>query len=167
MEKTATVKLNYLRMTPRKVRAVADLLRGLSVNEAEAQLFLQRRRPAKPLLKLLRSAVASAKNGKLNVDKLVIGSIRVDQGPMLKRHLPRARGMATPIQKKMAHVMLVLREEETLAKPRFIVLPPEKKVKKEKRARVKEEKPRVEERSTPAREKRPGFWRRMFRRKSV
>jgi len=87
-----TVKLNYLRMAPRKVRAVAGLLRGVPVNEAEARLLFERRRPAKPLLKLLRSAITSAKtNQKANPDKLVIETITVDGGPMLKRSLPRAR----------------------------------------------------------------------------
>ena len=54
--------LSYLRIAPRKTRSVANLIKGLSVNEAEAQLLVERRRPAKPLLKLLRSAVANAKN---------------------------------------------------------------------------------------------------------
>src|SRR3989344_2616746 len=59
-----TVKLNYLRIAPRKVRSVADLLRGLSVNEAEAQLMLVRNRAAVPLRKLLRSAVQNLQNNK-------------------------------------------------------------------------------------------------------
>src|SRR3989344_2295145 len=96
-----TVKLNYLRMAPRKVRSVADLVRGLSVREAEAQLLNIRRRPAGALLKLLRSWVASIKNNKhLNEEKFYIESFRVDGGPMLKRSLPRARGSASPIKKK-------------------------------------------------------------------
>ena len=90
--KQPTAQLRYLRIAPRKVRSVADLIRGLPVQDAEAQLMVQRRRPAKPLLKLLRSAVANAKNNKQNADHLFISEIRVDQGPMLKRMLPRARG---------------------------------------------------------------------------
>src|SRR5271157_1596534 len=97
--KPQTAKLSYLRMAPRKVRSVADLIRGLSVNEAEAQLLVQRRRPAGALLKLLRSAVANVKNNdkQANIEHLFISEIRVDQGPMLKRFLPRARGSASPI----------------------------------------------------------------------
>lgn len=115
-------KLNYLRIAPRKVRSVGDLIKGLSVNEAEAQLLIQRRRPAKSLLKLLRSAVHNAKNNKhLNADYLFVASVRVDQGPMLKRSLPRARGSASPIQKKMSHVTLVLGVNESL-KPRFKIV---------------------------------------------
>ena len=84
-------KLNYLRMAPRKVRLVASLLRGLSVNEAEAQLILMRKRAAKPILKLLRSAVAGAKSKKgMDIDKLIVSSIMVDGGPMLKRYMARA-----------------------------------------------------------------------------
>ena len=122
---TQTVKLNYLRMAPRKVRSVASLIRGLSVNEAEAQLLAQTRRPSKVILKLLRSAVASAKNKQMNVDHLFVQEIRVDQGPMLKRFLPRARGSASPIQKKMSHVILTLGVNEALT-PRFKIVTPKK-----------------------------------------
>src|SRR3989344_9371161 len=115
-----TVKLNYLRITPRKVRSVADLLRGLSVNEAEAQLMLVRNRAAVPLRKLLRSAVQNLKNNKkLDSTNFYVETIKVDGGPMLKRSLPRARGMATPIQKKMSHVTLVLAENLGLKSSRF------------------------------------------------
>ena len=110
-----SAKISFLRMAPRKVRSVGDLIKGLSVNEAEAQLLVQTRRPSKPLLKLLRSAVANAKNNKVgNVEHLFVSSVRVDGGPMLKRMLPRARGSASPIQKKMSHVTLVLGVNENL-----------------------------------------------------
>jgi large subunit ribosomal protein L22 len=162
-----TVKLNYLRMAPRKVRSVGDLLKGLSVNDAEAQLMVQSRRPAKPLLKLLRSAVANAKNNKRwNPDHLFIMSVRVDGGPMLKRMLPRARGSASPIQKKMSNVTLVLGLNENLkpkykiVTPKKIKLPPgEEKSTKKKRVPKIVEKERVED-------KKPGFFRKMFSRKA-
>src|ERR1700734_2859952 len=121
-----TAKLNFLRIAPRKVRSVADLVRGLSVNDAEAQLLVQRRRPAKSLLKLLRSAVSNAKTNKqLNPDHLFIKEIRVDQGPMLKRILPRARGSASPIQKKMSHVTITL-GVNTKLNPKYKIVPPKK-----------------------------------------
>ena len=108
MEKEYTAKLSYLRMAPRKVRSVGDLIKGLPANEAEAQLLMQTRRPSKPLLKLLRSAIANAKNnGLADLHHLYVASVRVDGGPMLKRMLPRARGSASPIQKKMSHVTLM------------------------------------------------------------
>lgn len=160
-------QLNYLRMAPRKVRAVGDLIRGLAVNEAEAQLLFERRRPAKSLLKLLRSAVADAKvNARLNPAKLYVQDIRVDQGPMLKRYLPRARGTASPIQKKMSHVTLVLGENEKLASPRFKMIVPKKvKLPPGTQPKTKKEKP-AKEATTKAAPKPSGFFRKMFSRKS-
>ncbi len=166
--KKPTAHLNYLRIAPRKVRSVADLLKGLPVTEAEAQLLVSSRRPAKPLLKLLRSAVNSAvRNSHLNQDKLYIEDIRVDQGPMLKRILPRARGVATPIQKKMSHVILALNENPELKPSRFKIIVQKKskkaveEVKKEKKRST--EKPEVE----TIQPKKPGFFKKIFRRKAV
>ncbi|MBI2033553.1 MAG: 50S ribosomal protein L22 [Candidatus Liptonbacteria bacterium] len=162
-------KLNYLRIAPRKVRQVADLIRGLPVNEAEAQLLFQRRRAAKPLLKLLRSAVANAKNNeRLDIEKLYIESLLVNQGPILKRSLPRARGMATPLQKKSSHVTIVLSEKPEL-KSRFKIIY-EKKIKlpPEEKGKAKKEQPIKEHRETRvSKEKKPGFFTKIFRRKSI
>lgn len=160
-------------MAPRKVRLVADTLKGLRIDEAEAQLLLQPRRAAKPLLKLLRSAVSNAKNNqKLNADTLVIQSIRVDQGPMLKRSLPRARGSASPIQKKMSHVYLVL-EESIKPQPqkRFTIIVPKKvkDVSGKKTVKISKEKSKpqvVSELPKPVQEKQ-GVFRKYFQRKSV
>ena len=105
---SAKAKLKFLHMTPRKVRLVASVLRGMQVRRAEGELMFRRNRAAEALLKLLRSAIANAKNLKLNEETLVVSEIRVDQGPMLKRFLPRAMGRATPIQKKMSHITIVL-----------------------------------------------------------
>ena len=83
--KQQTAQLNNLRIAPRKVRFVADLLRGLTVTEAEAQLLIHNRRSAAPLLKLLRSAVANAVNNqKISPDSLRVKEIFVGQGTMLK-----------------------------------------------------------------------------------
>jgi|SRR3989344_3333782 len=169
MEKQVA-KLNYLKMAPRKVRLVANVLKGLSVNEAEAQLFLQPRRAAGPILKLLRSAVANAKNNrKLAVDKLIVENIRVDQGPMLERFLPRARGSASPIQKKMSHITLTLAESEKAVTKKFSIVV-EKKTKKGVRAKTggDSKKERADEKAIekPGKEK-PGIFKRFFRRKSV
>lgn len=114
-------------MAPRKVRSVGDLIKGLPVNEAEAQLMVQTRRPSQPILKLLRSAVANAKNNGLsNTDHLFVSNVRVDGGPMLKRILPRARGSASPIQKKMSHVTLILGVNEAQTS-RFTIVSHKKK----------------------------------------
>lgn len=162
-----TVKLNYLRMTPRKVRSVADLIKGLPVDEAEAQLLSQRRRAAAPILKLLRSAVANIKNNKhMNSEKFYVESLRVDQGTMLKRYLPRARGTATPIQKKGSHITMVLSENPDLKPPRFkIVVPKKVKLPPGEEKPAKKKKAPKEEKAV-AEPKSPGFFKRMFSRKS-
>jgi large subunit ribosomal protein L22 len=159
-------KLNYLRIAPRKVRSVGDLVKGLSVNDAEAQLMIQRRRPAQALLKLLRSAVSNAKNNKkLNVEHLYVVTIRVDGGPMLKRMLPRARGSASPIQKKMSNVTLILGVNENLKNKYSIVVP--KKVKApsgEAKARpAKEKREKTPDENQPVdKNRKQGFFKRMF-----
>ncbi|MBI4094249.1 MAG: 50S ribosomal protein L22 [Candidatus Liptonbacteria bacterium] len=170
--KEQSAQLKYLHMAPRKVRAVADLIRGLSVNEAEAELRYARRRGAKPLLKLLRSAVANAKqNQRLLPEKLVVSRIEVGQGPMLKRMLRRARGMADPIQKKMSHVRIILAERSQLPSPRFTILVA-KKVKTPEGERPKRRKgaPKKEavsrEETVPVQQAGRGLFRRIFRRKT-
>ena len=128
---TASAILRYLRISPRKVRLVANVVKNLPVNEAEAQLMLHPRRPAATILKLLRSAISNAKNKKLDESKLVISDIRVDQGPMLKRWIPRAQGRATPIHKNTSHVVITLKEGEKSVQSRFVT--EIKKVKKTKK----------------------------------
>lgn len=174
--KEQRVRLRYLHIAPRKVRSVAGVLKGLSVNEAEAQLLMNPRRPSLALLKLLRSAVANAKhNSQLSPERLFIKEIRVDQAPMLKRYMPRAMGRASRIQKKSSHIILVLAESEKLRAPRFKITKPErvsKKEKIEKGRRMKQEEemkkpkaPEEKERQKPA--EKPSFIRRIFRRKVV
>lgn len=109
-----TAKLRHLRIAPRKVRLVADLIRGKSVREAETLLQFQIKRGAKPIQKLLKSAVANARNNfKLSEENLYISKITVDEGPKLKRWRARARGRAYPIQKKTSHITLILDELKT------------------------------------------------------
>jgi len=167
---TYTAKANYIRMTPRKLRAVAGLLRRLPVNEAEATLMLQSRRAARPLITLLRSAVANAKNiGRVKREQLFIETLTVDQGPMLKRFLPRARGSASPIQKKMSHVTLVLgtyaeerKEKFTIVVKKKIKLPDGSK--KEKKAKS----PAHESgESTVKKPEKRGMFGKVFRRKAI
>ena len=165
---TYSAKLSFLRQAPRKVRSVGDLIKGLPVNEAEAQLLMTTRRPSKALLKLLRSAVANAKNTKsVDPQHLFVSSVRVDGGPMLKRMLPRARGSASPIQKKMSHVTLELGVNEKL-KSRFTIVPPKKtKLPPSEDRRAKGKKPQVPEKAEPRSKQAPGFWKRRFGRKVV
>lgn len=125
------VKLNYLRIAPRKVRLIADLIRKKKVDEAEAILNFARKKGAEPLLKLLKTAIADARhNFQLEPNNLYISKITVDQGPKNKRWRARARGAAYEIQKKTSHITLVLDE-----------IASGEKVKKAKKARkVKETK---------------------------
>lgn len=107
----ATAKLMYLRITPRKVRAVADLIRGQKVGQALAQLAYVEKRAAEPLGKLLRSAIANAdqaSKGAVDVDTLYVKSLMVDQGPSLRRFMPRAMGRAFKILKKTSHIVMVV-----------------------------------------------------------
>jgi large subunit ribosomal protein L22 len=106
-----TAKLNYLRIAPRKVRLVANLIRKKKVEEAQNILNFTVKKAAKPLLKLLNSAVANARNNlQLDPSNLYISKITIDEGPKYKRWMPRARGRATEIQKKTSHVTLILEE---------------------------------------------------------
>ena len=108
--------LRYLRIAPRKVRLIADLIRGKSVEEAQTILRFTNKGGTTPLLKLLNSAVASGvHNFQLDPGNLYIAKLLVDEGPKLKRVYPRARGKADQIQKKTSHVTLVLDERENRA----------------------------------------------------
>ncbi len=198
-------KLNYLRIAPRKIRLVADMIRRKKVEEAQIILGFAKKRGARPLLKLLNSALANAKNNfQLDADNLYISKITVDEGPKLKRWMPRARGRASEIQKKTSHITLILNEikpsskkkkgekKQDLSRTRLgkrtsssKILP--KKEKKEsllKKAenkklesaageeKVREE--RTERKFKPKdvskeilRPKRPGVFKRIFRRKSI
>lgn len=165
--KQQTAQLNYLHIAPRKVRQIADLVRKLPVKEAEAQLMLNPQRACVYVLKLLRSAIANAQNQKMDKSRLFISKIIVNQGPMLKRSLPRAMGRATPLQKKMSHVLIVLEESEKSATERFKITPPLKKEKKVKKSAVKTPKAKTSEEARVKKPERVGFFQKMFRRKTV
>ena len=105
----------HIRIAPRKVRTVVDTVRGKSVSQAMSILAFTRKKAALPVQKLLKSAVANAaeNNGISDVDTLVIDRIVIDEGPTLKRFMPRARGRATPIRKRTSHIRIILRERGT------------------------------------------------------
>lgn len=104
-------KLNYLRIAPRKVRLVIDLVRGQTVDRAESQLRFLPQKSAKPILKLLNSAMANAKtNFNKNAENLYVKIIKVDGGPPLKRSRPRSRGRTNRIRKETSHITLILDE---------------------------------------------------------
>ena len=111
MESKATVR--YIRITPRKIRLVTELVRGKRINEALTILkFNSRKRVAKTLSTLLESAVANAEQkGRIDVDNLYIKKLVVEQGPTLKRYMARAKGAGTRINKKTSHISVVLEEK--------------------------------------------------------
>ena len=111
MEATATLK--YLKASPQKVRLVADLVRGLKVEEALSILRFTRKSCAKDLEKLLRSAVANAENKENapDVDELVVSKIYVNEGPREKRIQPAPMGRAYQIQKRKSHVTVHVSDE--------------------------------------------------------
>ena len=109
----STAHLMNLRMTPRKVSVVIDLVRGKPVEAALNILKFTKRAAAVPVAKLIKSAVANATDlskGEVDVDRLFVKSITVDQGPTLRRYMPRAMGRATRINKKSSHVHVTVAE---------------------------------------------------------
>ena len=110
--------LRLARVSPQKARLVADLIRGKDVSQAIEVLQFSKKKSAGMIRKLIESAIANAEhkaerdNVALDIDDLFIKEIFVDQGPTLRRFRPRARGMATRIQKKTSHITVVLDEGE-------------------------------------------------------
>lgn len=119
-------KLNYLRISPRKTRLVVDLLRGMEVERAKTQLAFSTKRVSVPILKLLNSAIANAKNNfSKSGEGLYIKKIYVDQGPTYKRFRPRARGVVGRINKRTSHISIILDERrpmQTERRPRRRIL---------------------------------------------
>lgn len=104
-------KAKFIRMSPKKVRLLANLVRGLNVEDALVQLQFNKKLATLPLGKLLKSAVANAEeNEDLKRNNLFVKEITVDGGPTLKRWMPRAMGRATPLIKRSSHITVVLGE---------------------------------------------------------
>lgn len=102
-------ELKYARIAPRKVRLVANLIRGMSARRAQLELAHRTKRASGTLYKLLRSAVANAThNFALAEDDLYVKELRVNPGPMLKRSRARAFGRAFPVRKRTSHVTILL-----------------------------------------------------------
>lgn len=107
----AKAQLNNYRQSPRKVRLVADAVRGKKVEEAITTLSFIPKRSALPLQKLLASALANAKNLSLPTENLVIKEISVNAGATLYRRRPRSKGMANPIRKRTSRISVTLAEK--------------------------------------------------------
>jgi large subunit ribosomal protein L22 len=110
----AKAVLHLARVSPRKARLVADLIRGRDVEEALEVLAFNNRKPSALFKKLVESAVANAEykadreGVRLDIDGLVIKTAVVDEGPVLRRWRPRARGMATRVNKRTSHITIVV-----------------------------------------------------------
>jgi large subunit ribosomal protein L22 len=118
----ATAILNNHRQSPRKVRVVADLVRGKDVKVASDSLAFAGKKAGEPLRRLLQSAIANAKNLNFNTDHLFVKEISVNAGKIMYRRQPMARGRAFPLRKRVSTIKIVLEERQP------------KKTKKEKMA---------------------------------
>jgi large subunit ribosomal protein L22 len=163
----AIAKLNNLRIAPRKVRLVVDMVRGKKTDRAQNILKFAKQQSAENVLKLLNSAIANAKNNlQLDPDNLYISKITVDGGPVLKRWMARAKGQTYDIKKRTSNVTVILGE-----------IVEGKKIKKSETAQEKKEEAKTEkkqQKQTAAKEKldikKPKVEmgkQRFFRRKSV
>lgn len=118
--------LNHLRISPRKVRLVVDLIRGMDVKEAKAQLKFLTKRVAGPILKLLNSAVANAgQDFDVEENNLFISNIQVNEGPPLKRWRARAMGRAATILKRTSHINLILETKKEVKRKKIKASKPE------------------------------------------
>lgn len=108
----------HVRMSPRKVRLVVDLIRGRAVNEAYSILMFSKKAAAEPVGKTLRSAVANAQvkaeggGEHVDVDDLYVREVFVDEGPTLKRFRAAAMGRAAPLRKRTSHITVVVDSKE-------------------------------------------------------
>lgn len=171
---SVTVRLNNLRIAPRKVRMVTDLIKGKTVQDAETLLNFLAKRSALPVDKLLKSGIATAKHDfGMDESNLYISKLFVDEGPKLKRWRARARGSAYEIQKKTSHITLSLDEIKKTGKTaRKTILKNEQPVsmeaEPEKQDKVaKTEKSKVRPEFEVTRPKVGKGIRRIFRRKAI
>lgn len=104
-------KLSYARIGSQKARLIADMVRGKDVNDVVRFLSYENKKAGKMILKLVQSAVANAEQKQvIDVDNLYLKTICVDEGPHIKRFMPRAQGRATEIKKRTSHIRVVLDE---------------------------------------------------------
>lgn len=109
----AKAHLKHVRISPRKVKIVCDLIRGKNVGNAAAILMHTPKAASEPLLKLLKSAAANAENNhNMNTDLLYVAEVFACPGPVMKRVRPRAQGRAFRILKRTSHITIVLKEKE-------------------------------------------------------
>jgi large subunit ribosomal protein L22 len=105
------VKNRFIKMSSKKLRLVANLIRGAKVDVALNQLKFANKKAVEPIAKLLKSAIASAEHDfEMDKNNLFVKEIRIDEGGMLKRWTPKAHGSATPIRKRLSHINIIVGE---------------------------------------------------------
>jgi large subunit ribosomal protein L22 len=105
--------LRHIRMTPLKVRRVANLVKGKTVEDAQNILSVDTHAASPVLAKVIKSAAANAVNNEgADEDRLVVKTVMIDKSKTLKRYLPRSRGRADQIKKRMSHITVVVEEKE-------------------------------------------------------
>ncbi len=109
----AVARVRNLRGSARKARLILDLIRGKSVPEAQEILIFSKKRVATDVVKLLNSAIANAavKEGKADIDNMFVSKVYADDGPIMKRHRPRAHGRATIIRRRTCHITLEIMDK--------------------------------------------------------
>lgn len=103
--------LRYFRMSPRKVRMVSKIIKGLDITRAERELKFRNKKAAQALLKLLKSAVSNALQKGLDKNKLYVKNVIINKGPVLKRFYFKAGGRVGKIEKKTSHIEVILGEK--------------------------------------------------------
>jgi large subunit ribosomal protein L22 len=107
----ALARLTQARISPQKCRLVADQIRGLKVDKAMELLAFHKKKAAQIVRKVLESAIANAEHNEgADVDELKVSLILIDEGPMLKRFMPRAKGRANQICKRTSHITIKVSE---------------------------------------------------------
>lgn len=107
----AKAQLNYARLSTRKTRLVAKLIKGKMVKQAQGILSVTPKKPASIMTKLLKSAINNAKNQQIPLDNLFVKDVVVNEGPKLKRFFYGSRGRAEEIKKKLTHIKIILTQK--------------------------------------------------------
>ncbi len=106
----AVAHFRDIRMSARKAQAIAKLIRGRNVEDADTLLAFQRRAAAVPMRKVLAAAVANADQRNMDIDRLVVSDVQINKGPIMRRYMARAHGRATRIRKQTSHIRIELTE---------------------------------------------------------
>jgi large subunit ribosomal protein L22 len=126
----------FVKTSPRKLRLVAVLARKMKPLEAIETLPFSRKRAADPLVKVIKTAIANAKERGLKEENLIFKEIQINEGPRLKRGRPASRGVWHPYKRRMSHIRVVLEEKVKMEK----TLKPKTKAKKENKTKTKTKK---------------------------